>query len=645
MMNQYKHKFFFIPFMFLLLNVLFESNAQINLDTIKKVTIYAERVDNFAVSDRSIQIDSGFIANYQDKNLTETLIENSSFFIRNNSVSGVASAGFRGTPANHTAVLWNGFNLQGPNTGSLDLNILPLAITDEISIQKGGAATLYGSGIIGGSVHLNTRVPKIEDFKVVAQRTIGSFGKSFEQYEVGYGSKLWKPVIKFYRLAVDNNYSFYDGDTKYIQENAQVLQYGVLAENYFTFSTNHQFTLRFWYHDSDRNFENFSSLSSSDNRTKEKLQDKNYRVSAHWKWKLNKTQWIFRSAFFDEKNIYQSPFLTGENETKNSITEIESYTPLGELGVLNIGINNTYQQGISNSYAKEVERNQMAIFGSFKFSKEKLTTIFSLRQGLVNTDSKLLPLIPSIHVKYQALPFLNASASISQNYRLPVFNELYWNPGGNPTLNPEEGWTGEFTLSFQKKTRNLLLQVGATGFYTPIQNMIIWAPIVSEGIPIFTPQNVQEVLVKGIEVETKIALNNPLFKLTWQSAYSLTHSIIKKHPTSEPVDKQLVYTPLHTAFSSLSISYKGWQFQYTHRYVSRRYINFAYTSFYESDYLPRYHFGNASIRKSFKLGISVLSAFFRVNNCWNTFYRVLPSSFMPGRNIEGGVRIELFSNK
>ncbi|MGV2480682.1 UNVERIFIED_CONTAM: TonB-dependent receptor, partial [Salmonella enterica subsp. enterica serovar Weltevreden] len=88
----------------------------------------------------------------------------------------------------------------------------------------------------------------------------------------------------------------------------------------------------------------------------------------------------------------------------------------------------------------------------------KLITSLTLRQewvSLRNTQElpavslqsaqklKILPFIPSIGAEWNVFGPWHWQAKASRLYRYPNFNDLYWNPGGNPNLNPENGYSIE----------------------------------------------------------------------------------------------------------------------------------------------------------------------------------------------------------
>jgi iron complex outermembrane recepter protein len=72
---------------------------------------------------------------------------------------GAASINLRGLGASRTLVLFNGKRLVNAptGTGSVDVNLLPMAAIGRVEILKDGAAATYGSDAIGGVVNFITR--------------------------------------------------------------------------------------------------------------------------------------------------------------------------------------------------------------------------------------------------------------------------------------------------------------------------------------------------------------------------------------------------------------------------------------------------------------------------------------------------------
>jgi len=90
--------------------------------------------------------------------LTDLLLINSSIYFKENGFGMVSSPSFRGTTAQQTAVLWNGIPVNSALLGQTDFNSISYKEYSEIGIKPGGGSILYGSGAIGGTIHLNNKI-------------------------------------------------------------------------------------------------------------------------------------------------------------------------------------------------------------------------------------------------------------------------------------------------------------------------------------------------------------------------------------------------------------------------------------------------------------------------------------------------------
>ena len=99
--------------------------------------------------------------------LTSLLNYNSLIYFKENGLGGASSPSFRGTTASQTAVVWNGININSQLLGQTDFNTINSLGFNSITVKPGGGSVLYGSGAIGGSIHLNTDLyyyKKLESF-------------------------------------------------------------------------------------------------------------------------------------------------------------------------------------------------------------------------------------------------------------------------------------------------------------------------------------------------------------------------------------------------------------------------------------------------------------------------------------------------
>ncbi|MFZ6002259.1 MAG: hypothetical protein ACOYW3_17230, partial [Bacteroidota bacterium] len=107
---------------------IFSVHAQVTTDTVKllpELVVERSRLESYAIGHYVHQVDSATQQLASMGTLAEMLRKNGFGHFRSYGVGGVTTASFRGTGASHTALLWNGINLQSPLLGQADLTQAP----------------------------------------------------------------------------------------------------------------------------------------------------------------------------------------------------------------------------------------------------------------------------------------------------------------------------------------------------------------------------------------------------------------------------------------------------------------------------------------------------------------------------------------
>ena len=120
---------------------------------------------------------------------TSLLRYNSSIYLREYGNGGTSSARFRGTSSSNTAVIWNGININSVNNGQTGFNSLSVNLVDNIDVRSGGGSIKYGSGAIGGTVHLNTELLYRKHVTNQLISSIGSYQTYQNLYKFSFGSE------------------------------------------------------------------------------------------------------------------------------------------------------------------------------------------------------------------------------------------------------------------------------------------------------------------------------------------------------------------------------------------------------------------------------------------------------------------------
>ena len=106
--------------------------------------------------------------------LANIISSSSSFYVKQ--YGALATPTFRGSSSSHTLVLWNGLPINSIANGLADLSGIYCNNFSDIVIVNGGDGSLFGSGSIGGSIHLNSNIIDDETNKLLLSVSKGSYG-------------------------------------------------------------------------------------------------------------------------------------------------------------------------------------------------------------------------------------------------------------------------------------------------------------------------------------------------------------------------------------------------------------------------------------------------------------------------------------
>jgi len=233
--------------------------AQDSYDTsvlLNEISISSYRFEQFSEGNKQQRIDSSSKANYMASTVAEALNSLSTLHLKSYGISGNTSITLRGTSSSHTAILWNGINLQDPLNGGTNLELIPLQAIDEISIQYGGSGALFGSGAIGGAILLKSKVKFQSDLKTTLNAGMGSFGTYFGQASIQKGSLKSAAAFKVFYRQAKNDFPFINtqqfGHPEMKQSNAAVEYLGISHDNRFLLGDNQQINTHIWVQKSNR---------------------------------------------------------------------------------------------------------------------------------------------------------------------------------------------------------------------------------------------------------------------------------------------------------------------------------------------------------------------------------------------------------
>jgi iron complex outermembrane receptor protein len=631
-------KIFSICLVFILSVML--SSAQLPSDTIhlKQVTIAGLKQQNKPEGSFQQSIDSITLMQYQDATLAELLNDASSVFIKTYGPSGIASASSRGGNASHTAVIWNGFNINNPMLAQTDFSLIPDFFADGITIQQGGGGTLWGSGAVGGAVLLSSSTCFDKGFQTQVGFTNGSFGRNRYTLSTALSGKKKVFKLKAFNEYSRNNFSINDPVSSgyYRQNHAKVNGKGLMSECFFKVSEKSTLSIALWFDDYKRQLPPPLMQNSFADQS-----DQNIRSTAQWLKQLKNGEVSVKGAWFSNKiNYTDSVFSIYSNSVVRSyMAEMEYRTMLRRNRQLIAAVSNTFCEASTPDYASVVNRNMLSFFiaESASFFSGKLKPTISLRKEFYGKQQAPFTFYAGGLWNFSSI--LSFKFNAATVYRYPSLNDMYWKPGGNIHLKPEQGISADLGLVLNEKRvfKFWYLQSAVALFSRKMEDQIIWQPI--NGY--WSAQNLQQTWSRGIESQSSVAFqrNRFLIKLTVLTNYVLATNEKSLLENDRSVGKQLIYVPRYCGSGSISISFKNILFKYWTQYTGYR-----YTSTDNYEYLNPYWVHGCFVSGNFKIFGLAVNAYVQLNNLYHANYQVVKNYPMPLQNYIGGIKLKFNNN-
>ena len=548
------------------------------------------------------------IVNKNPISLTGLLAFNSNIYFKENGFGMVASPSFRGTNASQTAVVWNGININSPLNGQTDFNTLHTLNYNDVSIRSGGGSVQYGSGAIGGSIHLNNNLPFNSHFNTRVRASYGSFNTKTTNIVSSFGSSKFSVNFGLAYVASYNDYKFLG--TNKVNENG--------AYNNKTLNLNLGYFLSEkdilkLYHQS---FEGERELSGTLVTTsRSKYEDENYRTMLEWTHVSKRAVSKLKAVHLFEAFKYY------ENKTSTMFS----------FGKVNTFIaNHNFNYCLSNAlrFKSILELNYFNAAGSSfgdpmrsAFSatalmhhklSNKVSYNINIRQD-VTSDFKN-PLLFSVDGLYSISRNYAIMLNGSKNFRIPTFNDLYWQSGGNLNLRPETSYQLDFGQRFSFKDFNIKLNT----YYIKTEDLIQWRPDASG---VWSPINVAKSQSYGAELEAGYSIKYKRNQFSLRGNYSYT--------VSEDLETkaQLIYVPFHKGNISFAINRGLFNMFYQHLFNGEVFII--------GDKLDGFHVANSGLGYLLNSKGKVnYSLDLRVNNLYNKNYQSVALRPMPNRNFQ-----------
>ena len=603
------------------------TGAQSITDTliyIPDVAVNASRTDYFRNDVKTEEFRDTILKQYTGESLVKLLSSQTALNIKAYGVGGGASSiSIRGVSASQVQVNWNGFPINSVTLGSSDISMIPAAGFDRISLVYGASGALYGSGTFGGAVSLNSELSPergISGSTFAGAQSLRALNGGFT-FKAGTDRLAWKMFA--WGTVSENEFTYYDyiRQTEHRQTDGDWNDYGMIHNLAFKLSPASLLEAGLWYQAKEYDIPSRIGSTSYEHQS-----DSTLKLYLGYRYIGNRWSLKVRAARFDDlqtywqKNAPDSPV----NSIDSRIAAIQNHGDINFRYHMPSGL--SFDAGLTGSlvtadvsaYGDEKLEKGIALFSGLKYTINRLTLQTVLRKEWFNTFSS--GLLPSFGLKWDAIPGQWVlRANYSKKFRKPTFNDLFWRPGGNPDLNPENGYTieagSENTFHISEKS---VIETDISPYYTNVNDMIVWRPTGA----FWSPENYQEVRSAGVDLSAGFTMEHERIRLSSKLKVNLNHSVANKADRQEKIT--MLYSPLLITSWKNSLAAGIFDLEVTHGFTSARH--------YSNDrLLDPCNMVDIRTGVNIKAGKGKIGIHLSCNNVTNTIYELIRLYPMPGR--------------
>ena len=546
----------------------------------------------------------------------EILEKNTTIYVK--SYGALNTPSFRGTSASHTLVSWNGIPINSTASGQTDLRLLPSNGFNNLGISYGGNSTIFGSGSIGGTIHLNN-IPiftKSNNSNFTIEK--GSFGLNTNSFSTQKSNNNYYYYLNYSSLKDSNNFEYVFNNQNIENIHSYSEGESLISNISFLLSKNSIIQFNLWKTYLFREVPGNMTVPNSTAEQTDKSERFLFTLLNYYKdFKIK----VNHALLFD--NLYYDDIPKQINSFYEGITNISEinldYNYKKLFTSLNLSSLNNH---LKNSSYENLEQTDLtnSIYSSISYQTNNFKNEFSLRKE--SNKSINHPFIPSYSCELK-LKNYKLRGRINKNFRSPTFNDRFWISSGsigNMNLLPESGTNKEIGLDFSSNT----ISCNLTYFNLNVDNWILWN---QQENGVWMPENIRKVNSKGLESKINFNINIDSLEIRneFNYQYNLSTNILGIDNLDASVGKQLIYTPRNKANLNSRFSFNNYNLV-----INQSFVGKVYTSSDNLNFLKSHYTVTLKLIRNFEIINSELV--FTIKNLFNQDYQTYLNYPQPGRN-------------
>lgn len=568
---------------------------------------------------------------------------------------GLKTVMIRSFGAGHTGVFIDGAPMTDISSGQTDLGKFPLTRLEEVNLSLGSnfeepiSARERNSA---GTINLRNITPDFRKYSTRGSFSIksGSFG--LINPALGIDRKISKTLMAAtdvnglisngeYPYTVDNGPT---GTEKLNRSNSDIKTLNARILLHYQPADSSSLKTTFRYYNSERGLP--GAVVYYNPYSSQRLANRDFSITSSYSSARKKYSMLSSAGFSRGWLRYTDPDYLGFTESLNN-TYLQHEFYLSQSVVLK------HKHGFLSSFAADYIFNNFSsnqynnsnpvrntlllsagIIHKHKLAETSAGLLFNSvydKNDLSESSKSTVKAMPyaTIYIRIAEKPGIRFRVMYKNTFRMPSFNELYYQLVGNAHLQPENAnQLNAGVLANYRFYKNTYVRLTADVFRNRISNKIIAVP--TQNLFVWSMQNIGKVNTTGAEIlmegyvetgeKTYISAS---FGYTWQEALDVSDK------TTETYEHQIPYVPFETFSGRIQLGYQNLSLDYNILFNGFRYA--AATNIHQN-LLPSWWISDAGIswnlpakRFNYKLKAEV-------TNLFDKEYVVIRSFPMPGRS-------------
>ena len=589
-----------LPFVF----VFAQKKDTVKTDVLPSVEIIATPVSPFSTepTQTGVTVKKAEIATMNAVSVADITKQFSGVTVKDyGGVGGLKTVSIRGLGSQHNAVTYDGVMMSDAQTGQIDLGKIAADHLDEVGLSVGSTGNIFQAArnfSSAGVINIETSAPvydSLRRFSFTLQGSGGSFGLWGGGGHADYHfNRKWSTTLRGNHTVSQGDYPFTlkygwnNGDSMSRERRVNSDVHISNAEwNVFGNFNKTTLHLKSYAYVSERGLPGSTILYYQNGH--QRLKDVNCFIQSRLTHDFN-FQWSYKNHnklhyanvhytdpdVLNADGIQEDDYIQREYYTSHSFL----YNPLSnwQISLNTDGILQNMDANTGLTFPRPIRYSWLTAIAThwnykgFDVQADLLQTyIADVREngkGAGNTYR----LSPHIATGFNYADKLFVSVFYKDIFRMPTFNDLYYNRVGNVNLKPEKAKQYNFHLVWRPSLFNQILQnsVSFDMFLVLTEDKIVAIP--TKNLFVWSMVNFGKVETKGISV----AMENILFcgekhKMKLRIHYDYQHCTDKTDPETATYGHQVPYIPKHSGSVYFGYLNARWQAGYNLLVSGERY--------------------------------------------------------------------------